>query len=96
MGRSHRSTRDTETKDQFKAREMKRQDPPRPKQPMARAADHQDWADRNGGDSQRETIRVGNTKASYKNAKEAQSWARQSKVVKDAVERDRKTWAKSR
>lgn len=62
-----------ETKEQFKAKEMKRQDPPRPKQSLARAADRQDFADLNGGDEARETIRVGNTKKSYKDVKDAQS-----------------------
>jgi hypothetical protein len=65
-----------ETKEQFKVKLMKKQDPPAPKQKLARAADRQDFADLNGGDAQRETIRVGNTKASYKQAKDFQAEAR--------------------
>lgn len=75
----NRQDRLGETKEQYKARQMKRQDPPAPKQSLARAADRQDFADLNNGgkgDAERETIRVGNTKASYKQAKDFQAEAR--------------------
>lgn len=44
----------------------------RPKQSLADAGDRQDAADTTGEDPGRETARVGNTKKSYKDVKEAQ------------------------
>jgi hypothetical protein len=46
---------------------------PRPKQSLASAADEQDFADKNYNDPRRETVRIGNTKKSYKEAKDAQA-----------------------
>lgn len=45
----------------------------RPKQKLSQAADQQDMADKDGEDPGRETVRVGNTKKSYKDVKDAQS-----------------------